>query len=146
VREFVLFTPPRPLPNSLLDPYRDGTRKVIATTHDQTTIHVAVRSALEFKIPVDEILGMLVERIDSEENQFYFHIHACLADLLDTGKHEHAGWACTPPLSKNETAAVKARWRQFLKAQGQAIRNGKRFDWKSPVFHWLWYGVADDKR
>src|SRR5262249_16766542 len=59
VREFVLFNTPRPLPKSLVDAYREGTRSVIATTHDQTTIHVAVRSALVFKVPADELLGLL---------------------------------------------------------------------------------------
>jgi hypothetical protein len=146
VREFVLFNTPRPLPSSLLDTYRDGTRKVIATTHDQTTIHVAVRSALEFKIPVDELLGMLVGRMDSKEYQLYVHIYSCLGDLLETGKHEHTGPACTPPLGKKEMAAVQARWRQFLKDQGQAIRNGKRFDPRSPEFRRLMYPDFEDDR
>ena len=130
VREFVLFNTPRPLPGSLLDIYRDGTRKVIATTHDQVTIHAAVRSALEFSIPVDELLGMLVERIDSNEHQLYVNIYSCLGDLLETGEHGAQALACAPPLGKKELA----RWRQFLKDQGQAIRNGKRFDRRSPEF------------
>jgi hypothetical protein len=144
VREFVLFNTPRPLPDSLLDSYRDGTRKVIATTHEQTTIHVALRGAPEFKIPVDELLGALVDRMDSEEPQLYVHLYSCLGDLLATAKHEHAYAACAPTPDKTEMAAVKARWKQFLKDQGQAIRNGKRFDPNSTEFRRLMYPDSDD--
>jgi hypothetical protein len=146
VREFVLFNTPRPLPGSLLDTYRDGTRKVIATTHDQTMIHLAVRGALELKIPVDELLGMLVGRVDSEEPQLYAHIYSCLRDLLETGAHENADWACTPHLGKKELAVMRARWRQFLKDQGQAVRNGKRFDQRSPEFDRLMHPDFEDEQ
>ena len=135
----VLYNTPPPLPGSLLDLYRDGTRNVIATTHDQTTIHAAVRSALEFNIPVDEVLRLLIQRIDSNEHQLYVHIYSCLVDLLETGKHEHAYGACTRPLSEKEVATVQARWSQFLKDQGQAIRNGKRFKLGNAEFRRLMY-------
>ena len=105
VREFAVFNAPRPLPKVLLDAYRDGARKVINTTHEQTTIHMSVQSALEFKIPVDEILGMLVDRLDSEEPQLYVHLFSCLRDLLETGKHEHAHMAC-------RGLRTKKRWLQ----------------------------------
>jgi hypothetical protein len=144
VREFVLFNTPRPLPDALLETYQDGVRKVIATTHEQTTIHVAVRSALELKVPVDELLGMLVDRLDSEEPQLYVHLFSCLGDLLKTGTHERAYAACAKTPDKKEMVAVKARWKRFLRDQGQAIRNGKRFDPNSTEFHRLMYPDSDD--
>jgi hypothetical protein len=146
VREFVLFNTPRPMPEALLDSYREGTRKVLATTREQTTIHSAVRSALEFEIPVDELLGALVDRMDSEVYQLYVHIHSCLRSLLETGKHESAFASCTPPLDKKQMAAFKDRWKQFLKDHGRAVRNGKRFDGENPVYRWLMYGEMEDER
>jgi hypothetical protein len=128
VREFVLFNTPRPLPDSLLDPYRTAVRKTIASTREQPAIHAAVQSAVEFKVPVDEIMGMLVDRLGSKEGLLYAHIYSCLQDLLETGTHPHAGPACTKPLSEKEMAAFKAGWKEFLKEQGPAIRNGKHFE------------------
>jgi hypothetical protein len=143
VRDFVLFNGPRPLPNALIDVYRDGTRKVIATTNDQT-IHAAVRSALELGVPVDELLGMLADRMDCE-GPIHDRIYASAVDLLETGKHERVRLRCMPPLSKGERAAVQARWREFLKEHGQAIRNGKRFDSSSPEYRRLLDGDAVDE-
>src|SRR5262249_31482162 len=147
VREFVLFNGPRPLPNSLLNTYRDETRKAIATTHDGATIHVAVQQALEFKIPVDQVLGMLVERLRPEERQLYHDLRLCLAPLLATGKYEcpYVGCARTP--DKKAIVAIKAAWKRFLQEQGQAIRDGKRFGPNSPEFRRLIYPnrVEDDE-
>src|SRR5262249_15437221 len=88
VREFVLLNTPRPLPASLVEPYREGVRRVIASTQERSVIHGAVRCALEVKVPVDEILGLLVERLDADESQLYVDLANCLADLLKTGNHD----------------------------------------------------------
>ena len=132
VREFVLFNTPRPLPGSLLEPYRESLRKVIATTREQTTIHVAVRCALELKIQVDEILGMLVEKLDADEPQLYFHLFNCFGDLLKTGRHDRVFMSCTQVPNKKQMASLKDAWKRFLQDQGQAIRNGKHFNLDSP--------------
>lgn len=146
VREFVLFNSPRPLPTSLVDTYREGSRKVIVTTRDQTTIHAAVRSALDLKVPVDDLLGMLVDRLDSKEPPLYHHLFSCLGDVLETGKHEHANAACARTPNEKEMVAVKARWKSFLQDQGHAIRNGKRFGPNSPEFHRLMDPDPDEER
>ena len=139
----MLFNGPRPLPKSLVGAYRDGTRKVIATTHDQTTIHVAVRSALELKVPVDELLGMLVDRMDSG-GILYDRVYTCATELLETGKLQRGGLSCIAPMSKKRKAAVQTRWRQFLQEHGQAIRNGKRFNSSNPDYRLLLRGAVDD--
>jgi hypothetical protein len=139
VREFVLFNAPKPLPASLLEDYRAGVRQVIATTNEQTIIHIAVQFALEVKIPVDEILGMIVDRMDSDEPQLYVHLSMCMADLLETGKHEHLFADCITTPDKVKMATVKAAWKRFLQTQGQAIRNGKHFKLHSPELMRLMY-------
>lgn len=143
VRDFVLFNGPQPLPKALVDAYRDGMLRVIATTHDQK-IHRAVQSALEFKVPVGELLGMLVDRMDSG-GLFYSRIYSCATDLLETGKHERVRVSCMRPLSKRELAAVQVRWRQFLKEHDQAIRNGQRFDSSSREYRRLLRGEVDEE-
>src|SRR5262249_37761209 len=118
VREFVLLNTPRPLPASLVDPYREGARRVIAATRDRSVLHGAVRRALELQLPVDDILGMLVERLDTDEPYLYVDLANCLADLLKTGRHDDdlcLGCMITP--DKNEQSAVKAGWKRFLQEQ-----------------------------
>jgi hypothetical protein len=137
VREHVLFNTPRPLPGSLLVTYRDGTRKVMATTHEPTTMHAAVRMAVELRIPVDEILARLVDRLDFKERRLYIDLIWCLRNLVETGKHERALMGCMPIPDEKGIAAVKARWKHFLQVQGQGIRNGKRFKLDSPELHRL---------
>lgn len=133
MREFVLFNFPRPLPESLLERYREGVRQVIGTTRELTVIHAAVQCALELTVPVNDLLAMLVERLDSDEPQLYGNLFVCLANLLETGTHHRTfGRRCTLIPDKKEMAAVKAAWKQFLQEQGQAIRNGKHFDRRSP--------------
>lgn len=133
VRDFALLNAPRPLPSSLAEPYREGVRRVIATAREGPVIHGAVRYALELKIPVDEILGILVERLDTDVPRLYEEIANCLADLLATGKHDAdncIGCMITP--EKNERPAIKTGWKCFLQVQRQAILEGNRFELEDP--------------
>jgi len=130
VREVVLFNAPQPLPETLLEQYQTGVRKVIATTKEWTDIGPTVQVALNLKIPVDEILGMLVDRLDSPE--LYPYLLTCLRDLLETGKHEHLYDACPPHHSQEEIATAKAAWKRFLQEHRQAIREGRHFDRDTP--------------
>jgi len=62
---------------------------------------------------VDEILGMLVDRMDSDEGGMYVNISMCFEDLLETGKHDHAFANCMPVPNKEEMASLKAGWKKF---------------------------------
>jgi hypothetical protein len=148
IREFVLFNTPRPVPDSLLVTYRTAVRKLIAATNHEAVIHNAVRTALQLKIPVDEVLGMLVDRLnvkvqlsyphllvgqlvevpDYDEVAFYHSLYNCLFDLIQTGKHDQDFLLCTRFPDKKTMAQMKANWKRFLKEYGPAIRNGKVFD------------------
>lgn len=139
LREAVLFNSPRPIPESLVGAYRSGVQQVIASTKEQTVIHIAVQFALDVKIPVDEILGMLVGRLDSNEPQMYVNLSLCLRDLLESGKHDHPFADCTRVPNAKEIAKMKAAWKQFLKEHGQAIRQGKHFDLHSDKIFELIY-------
>jgi hypothetical protein len=147
LREFVLLNAPRPLPDVLLDPFRETARKVIATTQERTVIHPAVRCALELKIPVDEILALLVERLDEDEARLYVDLANCLADLLRTGRHDiDYCIGCMPTPNKKERSAVKAGWKQFLQSQGRAIRDGRRFELDDPGVSRLGYPFLSEGR
>ena len=68
--------------------FQADVRKVLATTTDSEVIHVAAWLASDLKIPTDEILGMLVDHLDSKE--LHFEVVNCLHDMLETGK-KHDG-------------------------------------------------------
>ncbi len=132
VREFVLFNSPRPVPDSMFEAYRAGIRKVIGETREQTVIHPAVQCALELKIPVDEILKLLVERVDAKNRHMYCEIVDCFENLLESGKDDEPYRRCRPTPSKKNMPAIKAAWKKFLQDHQEEIRKGKKFDVNSP--------------
>ena len=77
-------------------------------------------------------MGMLVERLNSDDRRLYIDLANSLTDLLATGKHDHAYSFCLMAPNKETMPKVKAAWKQFLQDQGPAIRNGKHFDRNSP--------------
>jgi hypothetical protein len=95
---------------------------------------------------VDELLGTLVDRMDSEEPQLYVHLYSCLRDLLEAGTHVHADAACAQTPDKQEMVGFKARWKRFLQDHGRAIRDGKHFKMSSPEVRRLICPDSDDER
>jgi hypothetical protein len=126
VREVVLFNAPRPLPESLLGFYQIGVRTLIATTRQGSVFHDAAQCALDMKIPKDEVLGMLADRLDSKEG--YADLKMCLLDLLEGDMNDHLCAAGAPFPGEEKAAAVKAAWKRFLKEHAQSIREGELFD------------------
>ena len=126
VREVVVFNAPRPLPESLVSPYKTGVRMLIGSTCQRCVIHDAVQCGLDMKIPADEIVGMLADRLDTTE--VYEDLNVCLADLVEGGLNDHGCIGCHPFPGKEEAAVAKAAWKNFLKDHGKAIREGKHFE------------------
>ena len=126
VREVALFNAPHPLPEPLRKKLEEGIRHVIATTTEPSVIHRAAEVALNRKIPVDEVLGMLADRLDSR--MLYTYIYAFMSDILEYGKPEPLHWACVPVPRPEKVASAKVAWRRFLKEHGEVIREGKRFE------------------
>ena len=128
-----------------MEVYRAGTQgKLLATTQEQHSRSTwRCSEGLEFGITVDELMGALVDRLDSENPVLNTNIFTCLVDLLETGKHERTDRVsmCLGRMDKDDVAATKARWKQFLKDHGQALRKGKRFEWNTPEHLWVMYGV-----
>lgn len=125
VREVALFNSPRPLPESLHEQSQTGLRTLIAATKEPSVVFRAAQVAFDQKIPADEILGMLVDRLDSPA--LFRYLYAFMADILRTGKPEQLWWYCMPDPTQAQAVSAKTAWKRFLKENGQAIREGKRF-------------------
>jgi hypothetical protein len=131
-RVFVLTNTPLPLSKSLVDTYRKEIRHVMATTPDELALRDTVQRAVEIEIPLDEVLQMLVQRLSGDAVYFYPDLCSCLESLVQAGKLDTKYFVCRPTPNEKGVAAVRDAWKKFLADEGPAIRNGKRFDRKSP--------------
>ena len=123
----------------LLEAYRAGVRRVIATTKKQTVIHVAVQMALEVKIPVDEILGMLVDRMDSDDGECTSTFQCASSICWKLASTITRSRIARTFRTKKKWPPLKAGWKRFLQNHGQAIRNGKHFHSNSPEIEEMLY-------
>jgi hypothetical protein len=124
--EVALLDPPAPLPHSLNEDYRKGLQKLIAETTEPSVLHRGVKAALIGQFQPDEVLGMLVDRLDSAS--VYLYAYQMMSDIVENGNIGPLTFYCMEwGRIPSHYDAVRACWNRFVKEYGVRVRNGERF-------------------